>query len=172
MNTDDVTGVIVDEAMRIHRELGPGLFESTYEAVLAKALVERGLAVERQKAIALSYCDLFIAEAYRADMLVAGHVIVEVKAIEKFGPLHTKQLLTYLRLSGLQVGLLLNFNEYRMKDGVKRVVDNYRPQRSRSAATTEHSFPPRPLRETRLERGHAPTASAPPPAPHAPWTAS
>ena len=125
LELDDITGVIVDSSLRIHRTLGPGLLESLYECLLAFELRRRGLTAERQRLISFSYDGIDIEDAFRADLLVEACVIVEVKSVERLAPVHTKQLLTYLRLTNLRVGLVLNFGAETMKEGVKRVVNNY-----------------------------------------------
>ena len=125
MELDDITGVIVDAAVRIHRALGPGLLESLYEMLLACELRQRGLRADRQSLISFSYNGIDIEDAFRADLIVEECVIVEVKSQERLAPVHTKQVLTYLRLMNLRVGLLLNFGGETMKEGVKRVVNNY-----------------------------------------------
>ena len=125
MELDDITGGIVDSAVRIHRTLGPGLLESLYECLLACELRRRGMRAERQRLIGFSYDGIDIEDAFRADLLVEQRVIVEVKSFEHLAPVHTKQLLTYLRLTNLRVGLLLNFGAETMREGVKRVVNNY-----------------------------------------------
>jgi GxxExxY protein len=122
---DEITGTIVDAAVRIHRTLGPGLLESLYESVLSCELRRHGLRADRQRLISFSYDGIDIEDAFRADLLVEERVIVEVKSVEHIAPVHTKQLLTYLRLKNLRVGLLLNFGAETMKEGVKRVVNNY-----------------------------------------------
>ena len=127
MEIDAITGAIVDASIRIHRRFGPGLLESLYEAILTCDLRRRGLRVERQRLIAFSYDGIDIEHAFRADLLVEECVIVEVKSLEHVVPVHSKQLLTYLRLTNLRVGLLLNFGAEVMKDGIDRVVNNYRP---------------------------------------------
>ena len=124
---DDITGTIVDVALKIHKELGPGLLESVYEAVLAGALNRRGLQVERQQAFRFEYDGMIFDEGFRVDLLVAGCVIVELKSIEKLGAVHSKQLLTYLRLMNLSVGLLLNFGAATLKEGIHRVVNHLPP---------------------------------------------
>lgn len=124
MELDDITGAIVDSAMKIHIDLGPGLLESVYEVVLAKALQKRGLQVERQKAIQFEYDGIVFEEGFRADLLIEGRVIVELKSVEKLAPVHSKQLLTYLRLMNLPVGLLINFGAATLKEGLHRVVNN------------------------------------------------
>ena len=127
MDLDDVTGVIIDASMQIHRDLGPGLLESVYETLLACELQRRGMHVERQCLIGFSYKGVAIDNAFRADLLVQGVVIVEVKSLERLAPVHPRQLLTYLRLTNLRVGLLLNFGGETMKEGLKRVVNDFVP---------------------------------------------
>ncbi len=125
MEMDDITGAIIDSAIAIHSNPGPGLFESLYEALLACDLRQRGLHVERQRLIRVAYNGMDVEDAFRADLLVEQCVIIEIKSIPRTLPVHTKQLLTYLRLTNLRVGLLLNFGKERMKDGIERVVNNY-----------------------------------------------
>ena len=127
---DDITGIIVDAALRIHRDLGPGLLESVYEAVLARALSKRGLVVSRQHTIAFSYDGLTFDEGLRADLVVEGRVIVELKSVEKLAPVHGKQLLTYLRLANMRVGLLINFGAATLKEGLHRIVNRLPPSAS------------------------------------------
>ena len=124
MEIDDITGVIVDSAVKIHRDLGFGLFESVYELALAAVLQRRGLRVARQRPIGLSYEGVDCALAFRADLVVEGCVLVELKVVDRLTRTHRTQLLTYLRLAGLPVGLVLNFGAEVMKDGIKRVVNN------------------------------------------------
>ena len=125
MNVEEVSSVVVDTAFRLHRDLGPGLLESVYEAVLARMLERRGLQVERQKAVAFDFDGMHFDEGLRLDLLVDGCLIVELKSVEKMSPLHGKQLLTYLRLLHLPVGLLINFGAPTFKEGVKRVVNQH-----------------------------------------------
>ena len=108
--------------MAVHRELGPGLLESAYEACLAFELVERGLSVERQKALPVKYRGVNVDCGYRIDLLVEGKVIIELKAVERLEPIHEAQLLSYLKLSGCKVGLLINFNVKVLKSGIRRLV--------------------------------------------------
>lgn len=124
---DQITDAIVDTSVQIHRDLGPGLFESVYESILAPELARRGLDVPRQGSISFSYDGIEIVEAFRADLIVEGRVLVEVKSVERSASVHAKQILTYLRLTGLRVGLLLNFGEENMKKGLKRVVNDFTP---------------------------------------------
>jgi len=121
---DEITGAIVDAAMKIHRELGPGLLETVYEIVLARALLRRGLEVERQKPVRFEYDGMIFEEGFRVDLLVEAAVVVELKSVEKIAPVHGKQVLTYLRLMKLPVGLLLNFGGATLKEGLHRIVNN------------------------------------------------
>jgi len=121
---DDITGAVVDAALKIHMDLGPGLLESVYESVLARALQRRGLQVERQKTIRFEYDGMVFEEGFRTDLLVEGRVVVELKSVENLAPVHSKQLLTYLRLMNLQVGLLINFGAATLKEGLHRIVNN------------------------------------------------
>ena len=120
---NEIANRIMDASFHIHRELGPGLLESVYEVVLAKQLTEAGLAVERQFPVPIRFNGLEFEEGFRADLVVEKQVIVELKSIEKLQPVHSKQLLTYLRLTGLRLGLLINFGEFLLKDGFKRVAN-------------------------------------------------
>ena len=121
-----LTRQIITAALAVHRELGPGLLESAYEACLAFELLERGLPFERQKPLPLTYRGRTMDCGYRLDFLVDGMVVVEVKAIAAFDPVHLAQVLSYLRLSGCKVGLLINFNvKWLVKDGVKRLVHGF-----------------------------------------------
>jgi iron complex transport system substrate-binding protein len=125
VSIDRVSGVLVDECIRIHRELGPGLLESVYEAVLEAALSRSGFKVDRQMPVDIRYDGLSLPAAFRIDLLVENALILEIKSVERLGNLHAKQLLTYLRLTDLQVGLLLNFSGETMKEGIRRVVNNH-----------------------------------------------
>jgi len=117
-----VTERIIGAAIEVHRHLGPGLLESTYETCLAYELQTAGLKVERQKSLPLIYKSITIDQGYRLDLLVEKQVIVELKAVEKLMPVHEAQLLSYLKLSGCKVGLLINFNVKLLKYGVKRFI--------------------------------------------------
>jgi GxxExxY protein len=129
-----VTEDIIGAAIKVHKLLGPGLLESAYESCLAYELTEMGLSIERQKAVPIIYGRVKIDCGYRIDLLIEKSVIVELKSVEAILPIHGAQLLSYLRLTGLNVGLLINFNVYRLTNGIKRVVNNYsevpRSQRS------------------------------------------
>jgi GxxExxY protein len=118
-----ISKVVLDSAIRVHRRLGPGLFESVYEVVLAAELARRGLRVERQVGVPLVYEGIRFDIAFRADLIVNDLVIVELKSVESVGPVHRRQLLTYLRLANKKLGLLLNFNVELLKDGYCRVVN-------------------------------------------------
>ena len=124
MEFHDCSGKIIGAAIEVHRTLGPGLLESAYEACLYYELEQRGLKVERQKALPLRYHDVTLDCGYRIDLLVEDSVIVEIKAVEKLIPVHDAQVLSYLRMSGLKVGLLFNFNVVALKYGFKRLVHN------------------------------------------------
>jgi GxxExxY protein len=117
-----LTETIIGAAISVHRELGPGLLESTYEACLFYELTSRGLFVEKQKELPVRYKDLKIDTGYRIDLLVDRSVIVELKAVDQLHPIHEAQLLTYLKLSGCKLGLLINFNVKVLKDGIKRRI--------------------------------------------------
>ena len=123
MNTNTISGEIVDSAIRVHRELGPGLLESTYEACLIYELRKRGLDVRSQVELPVTYEDVRLEVEYRIDLLVEDQVIVELKAVSALEPIHEAQLLSYLKLSGKKLGLLLNFNVKMMKSGIKRIVN-------------------------------------------------
>jgi iron complex transport system substrate-binding protein len=120
---NELSGRIVDASFRVHFQLGPGLLESVYEAVLAKELGRRGLKVERQRVVPIEFDGLYFDEGFRADLIVEGAVIVELKSVERLAPVHAKKLLTYLRLCDLRLGLLINFGAPVIKDGIKRVVN-------------------------------------------------
>ncbi len=115
---------VVEAAFRIHRALGPGLLESVYEILLAHELVGLGHDVERQRPVAIRYGQVAFDVGFRADMVVDGCVILELKAVEKQLPVHSRQLLTYIRAADMKLGMLVNFGECRMKDGITRVVNN------------------------------------------------
>jgi GxxExxY protein len=127
---DEVTGTIIDSAIQVHRSLGPGLLESVYELVLARVLMERGFKIERQKVLSFEYEGLLFANAFRIDLLVDDRVIIEIKSVEELAQVHSKQLLTYLRLSNLQVGLLINFGSATLKEGLRRIVNHLPPSAS------------------------------------------
>jgi GxxExxY protein len=121
---DDITGAIVDASVKIHLELGPGLLESVYEVVLARTLEKRGLRVERQKLVRFEFDGMVFEDGLRVDLLVDDRVVVELKSLEQLAPVHSKQLLTYLRLLHLPVGLLINFGAATLKEGLHRIVNH------------------------------------------------
>jgi GxxExxY protein len=123
MTENELAKIVVDACYHIHTGLGPGLLESVYEAVLAKELERRGLQVRRQVSVPIVWEDLTFDEGFRADLIVEDKLIIELKSVEKLAPLHAKQLLTYLRLTKTRLGLLVNFGEALIKDGIKRVVN-------------------------------------------------
>ena len=123
MELNDITGQVIDAAMKVHTALGPGLLESAYEVCLAYELRQRGLHVETQVTLPVKYGGVELDAGYRLDLLVESRVIVELKAVEKMTPLHDAQLLSYLKLSGCKVGLLMNFNVERLKHGIKRMAN-------------------------------------------------
>jgi GxxExxY protein len=127
---DEISGEVLNVALRLHRDLGPGLLESVYEALLAARLEEEGLLVERQKAIGAEFESIRFEAAFRADLVVEACLLVEVKSVERLMPVHSKQLLTYLRLMKQPVGLLLNFGGATLKEGVRRIVNDYNPSAS------------------------------------------
>lgn len=121
-----ISETIIGSAIEVHRTLGPGLLESAYEACLIHELSQSGLKVEHQKPVILSYKGINIDCAYRLDLLVEDSVIVELKSVDKILPIHNAQLLSYLKLSGLTLGLLINFNVEILKNGIQRVVNNFK----------------------------------------------
>ena len=123
MNVNDITERIIGAAIEVHRGLGPGLLESAYEACLAHELVERDLRIERQKALPLSYKGVNIDCSYRIDLLVEDMVIVELKSVARIDPIHEAQIISYLKLSGYRVGLLINFNVKQLTNGIRRLVN-------------------------------------------------
>ena len=124
MRLNDISGQIIDAAMRVHTALGPGLLEGAYEACLKYELEKRGLKVKQQVGLPVIYDGVRIDLGYRLDLLVENEVIVELKAVETLSPVHEAQLLAYLKLSGKKIGLLINFNVSRLKDGIRRMVNN------------------------------------------------
>lgn len=121
---DRIASLIVDACLKIHISLGPGLLESVYERVLAYELEQRGCSVQAQVGVPIVYQGMIFEESFRADLIVCRRVIVEVKSVERLMPVHSKQLLTYLRLTGLRLGLLVNFGEALMKTGIHRIINN------------------------------------------------
>ncbi len=123
MTENDISGIVLDCALHLHRRLGPGLLESVYEEVLVYELQRQGLYCSRQEPVSLTYDLLRLATAFRADVVVERSVILELKSVEAMLPVHKKQLLTYLRLSGFRLGILINFNVPLLRDGFVRIVN-------------------------------------------------
>lgn len=124
---DLITGDVIDVAIRIHRELGPGLLESVYEIVLGAKLGAMGYDIARQEPVDIEFEGLYFPAAFRIDLLVDNRLIVEIKSVERVNAAHAKQLLTYLRLTKQPVGLLINFGGATLKEGVRRLVNNHYP---------------------------------------------
>jgi GxxExxY protein len=123
MTENEIAKIVVDSAFRVHTKLGPGLFESVYEATLAYEIGKHGLRCVRQQPVPIEYDSLVFDEGFRADLIVGDTLIVELKSVEALSKVHKKQLLTYLRLTGKKLGLLINFGEEYVKDGIVRIVN-------------------------------------------------
>ena len=136
---DLVSGDVVDVALRLHRELGPGLLESVYEIMLAARLAAMDYSVARQRSIDIEFEGVRIEGAFKIDLLVDERLVVEIKSVERLAPVHAKQLLTYLRLTGQPVGLLINFGGETLREGIRRLVNNHNPSAS-SAPLREQKF--------------------------------
>ena len=122
--TENETGkIVVDAAIAVHRALGPGLLETVYDVVLSHELQKRGLHVDRQVSVPIEYDGMHFDEGFRTDIIVEGKVILELKSVESITNAHKKQVLTYLRLTGMKLGYLLNFGEALMKDGISRIIN-------------------------------------------------
>jgi len=124
MTENEIATIIVDSAYRVHTQLGPGLLESVYETAMAHELTKRGMGIRRQQGMPVIYDTIRMEMGFRADLIVNGKVIIEIKSIEAIAPVHRKQLLTYLRLTDKRLGLLINFNVDLIKNGITRVVNN------------------------------------------------
>ena len=125
LTANEISAQVVDACYHLHKELGPGLFESVYEVCLTQELTSRGLIAERQVSIPINYKGMKFEEGFRADILVNNAVILELKSVSKLSLVHKKQLLTYLKLSDKNLGLLLNFGAHLMKDGIHRIINEY-----------------------------------------------
>lgn len=123
MTENEIGKIVVDASVRLHKQLGPGLLETVYEIILSHELQTRGLKVERQKPIPIIYEGLKFDEGFRADIIVEGKVLLELKSVDSISKAHKKQVLTYLRLTDMKLGYLLNFGESLMKDGITRVLN-------------------------------------------------
>ena len=125
MSENEISKIIVDVAYKIHVRLGPGLLESVYEAIMFHELIKRGLKVERQKPLPVIWDDIFLDIGFRSDLIVEDKVIIELKSVETMSKVHPKQLLTYLKIANMKLGLLINFNEVYIRDGIFRIVNGF-----------------------------------------------
>lgn len=124
MDENELSNVVIGAAIEVHKHLGPGLLEAVYRGCLAHELMERGISVEREVVMPVRYKGIEFSVGYRADLIVEKRIIVELKAVDSLQPIFTAQLLSYLRMSGLKLGLLVNFNVPKLADGIKRLVNN------------------------------------------------
>ena len=125
MSENEISSKIIGAAIEVHKQLGPGLLESTYETCLTYELKQMGLDVKQQQALPVVYKEVKLDAGYRIDLLVENKVIIEIKSVEALADIHTAQLLTYLKLKDLKLGLLINFNSVRVVDGLKRILNGY-----------------------------------------------
>ncbi|MGZ5211872.1 MAG: GxxExxY protein [Kaistella sp.] len=124
MTENEISKIVIDAGLKVHRKLGIGLYEAVYEECLVYELKKNGLKVEVQKDVAVEYEKLIISKAFRLDLLIEGKVIVEIKAVPEINSYHSYQILNYLRITGCKLGMILNFHSVLFKDGVKRVANN------------------------------------------------
>lgn len=124
---EELARIAVDCGLKLHQELGPGLLESVYEACLFQSLAERGLQVDRQRPVPIRFNGVVLEEGFRADLVIERRLLIELKSTEAHAPVHAKQVLTYLRLMGLPLGLLMNFGAPTFKQGLRRLANNYYP---------------------------------------------
>ena len=125
MEINEITSIIIEKAIKVHKELGPGLLESAYKECFVYELLQSGLKIEKEKPLPLVYHDVKLECGYRVDIMVEDKVIVEIKSIEALADIHTAQVLTYLKLANRKIGLLINFNVSLLKDGIKRCINKY-----------------------------------------------
>ena len=125
MDVEELSAIAVDCGLQVHKDLGPGMLESAYEAVLAHLLMKKGLSVERQKVIPITYAGLEIEHGFRADLIIENQLLIELKTVERLSMVHARQVRTYLKFTGLHVGLLMNFSSEKFTDGLKRIVNNH-----------------------------------------------
>ena len=125
MLINEITSIIIEESIYVHRNVGPGLFESVYEELLSFRLIKRGLKIERQRAVPVIFEEVIMDIGFRVDLIVENKVLVEIKSVESLANIASVQTLTYLRFSGISIGLLINFNVEKLKDGIKRIANNY-----------------------------------------------
>ena len=123
MTYNELSGTILEVAIDVHKRLGPGLLESVYQTILAYELTKRGLTVQKEEPIPLVWDNLRFDIGFRADLVVNGLILIELKSVEQLAPVHKKQVLTYLKITGMKLGLLINFGEETLKDGVKRIIN-------------------------------------------------
>jgi GxxExxY protein len=151
LDVEELSAIAVDCGLKVHMDLGPGMLESAYEAVLAHLLMQKGLSVERQKVIPITYQGLAIDQGFRADLVIDGQLLIELKTVERLLPVHARQVMTYLKFTGLRVGLLMNFSGATFKEGLKRLVLQHSDtikSNLRINQNPSHSFAPsRPSRE-------------------------
>ena len=125
MDVEELSAIAVDCGLQVHKDLGLGMLESAYEAVLAHLLMKKGLSVERQKVIPITYTGLEIEQGFRADLIIENQLLIELKTVERLSLVHARQVRTYLKFTGLHVGLLMNFSSEKFTDGLKRIVNNH-----------------------------------------------
>ena len=125
MLINEITSIIIEESIYVHRNVGPGLFESVYEELLSFRLIKRGLKIERQRAVPVIFEEVIMDIGFRADLIVENKVLVEIKSVESLANIASVQTLTYLRFTRISIGLLINFNVEKLKDGIKRIANNY-----------------------------------------------
>ena len=125
MLINEITSIIIEESIYVHRNVGPGLFESVYEELLSFRLIKRGLIIKRQRTVPVIFEEVIMDIGFRADLIVENKVLVEIKSVESLANIASVQTLTYLRFSGISIGLLINFNVEKLKDGIKRIANNY-----------------------------------------------
>lgn len=123
MHENEISGIVVDTCYNIHKTLGPGLFESVYEEVLYRELTGKGLEVQQQHPVPVFWRGENLGLGFKADLIVEGKLIIEIKSVENLAPVHAKQLIGYLKITGIKLGLLVNFNEALIKDGIRRIVN-------------------------------------------------
>lgn len=124
-DVEELARIAIDRGLYLHRQLGPGMLESAYEAILSELLLREGLAIERQVPIQIACDDIVVAEGFRADIVVERKLLIELKSVERLSPVHGKQVLTYLRFMRLPIGLLMNFGAPTFKEGLRRIVNNH-----------------------------------------------
>jgi GxxExxY protein len=151
MDVEQLSAIAVDCGLQVHRDLGPGMLESAYEAVLVHLFMKRGISAERQKVIPIVYDGLIVEQGFRADIIVENKLLIELKTVERLTLVHARQVRTYLKFTGLHVGLLMNFSCEKFTDGLKRIVNNHSETANSRLSINETSSrpfaPSRPSRE-------------------------